>query len=61
MESKAQHNSSEHGRYVRIDDFELTMADKQAWWEFIEHYHPDYYKWAKFYYSGEHDPDLEPD
>lgn len=61
MESKAQHNSSEHGRYVRIDDFELTMADKQAWWEFIEHYHPDYYEWAKFYYSGEHDPDLEPD
>ena len=44
-----------------FDDYGLTKADTQAWWEFIERYYPDYFKWAKFYYSGEHDPELEPD
>lgn len=44
-----------------IDGYGLTTADKQAWWEFIERYFPDYYEGAKFYYSGEHDPNLEPD
>lgn len=45
----------------RFDDFELTTADKQAWWEYIEKCHPKYYEKAIFYYSGEHDPRLEPD
>lgn len=45
----------------RLDDYGLTHADKQAWWEYIEHFQPEYYEGAKFYYSGKHDPNLEPD